>query len=105
MIVHPTQLAAGRTASEIISVAQLYQRDGAHGWVNTGFFGHMNCHAALAALQDGKLATIAPEHDDLLAAGIRLPFSGAAPAISADCEGVPLKDVPQPGRAREAQAP
>jgi hypothetical protein len=105
VIVHPTQLTAGRIASEIISMAQLYQRDGAHGWVNTGFFSHMNCHAALAALQDGKLMTTAPEHDDLLAAGIRLRFSGIASTMSADCDSVSPKDVPQPSHAREAQAP
>jgi len=105
VIVHPNQLPAGRFTSDNISVAQLYQRDGINGWVNTGFFSHMNCRAALAALQDGKVATVAPKHDDLQVAGMRLPFSGTHPTMSSDCESVAPNDVPQPNHAREPQAP
>jgi hypothetical protein len=105
VIVHPTQLKAGAFTSDNISIAKLYQRDGAHGWVNTGFFSHMNCRAALAALQDGKVTTTAPQHDDLLAAGMRLQFSALASAMGEDCESASPQDRAQPSHAREAQAP
>jgi hypothetical protein len=105
VIVHPAQHTAGSFTSDNSSIAPLYQRDSAHGWVNTGFFSHMNCHTALAALQDGKVATTAPQHDDLLVAGMRLQFSAIAPVMSADCEDALPRNVPQPSHAREPQAP
>jgi hypothetical protein len=105
VIVHPTQLKAGSFTSDNISVAKLYQLDGSRGWVNTGLFSHMNCQAVLAALQDGKVATTAPKHDDLLVAGMRLQYSAPASAMSGDCEITTPQDRSQPSHTREAQAP
>jgi hypothetical protein len=105
VIVHPTEVMSGRFNSDNLSTGQLYQRDGANGWINTGFFSRMGCQAALAALRDGKVATTAPKHDDLLVAGMRLRFSAVDPDMYGDCDSATRQDTPQPGHAREAQAP
>lgn len=82
----------------------LYQRDSTGKWVNTGSFNHMDCAGVVSALRNGQLSAARPEHDDLMANGVRLAFA-AIYRGSEKCLAAPPTSEPRPDRSQDAAAP
>lgn len=59
----------------------LFQHDVSGKWLRVGTFQNLNCPGVVAALQNGALASVPSEHDDLMVAGVRLPFLSARPYV------------------------
>lgn len=88
-----------------LALGRLFQRNADGKWIQTGTFTHMNCPSVIEALRAGKLETARPEHDDLIAAGVRLRFSSTWRAADT-CAGEPQTHKPSSQQpAHDAQAP
>ena len=87
-----------------IGLGRLFQREPDGKWVQTGTITHLNCPSVIAALREGRVTAVRPEHDDLIADGVRLHVS-ATRSWDDRCgaEAPSVSGTPQP--ARDAQAP
>ncbi|HEV2703155.1 MAG TPA: hypothetical protein VGV09_16130 [Steroidobacteraceae bacterium] len=83
----------------------LFQRDAAGKWSRLGTLQNMNCPGVVAALQNGSLASVPAEHDDVVVAGVRLEFSPARP-YDAKCARAAQSAPPvKKDQVRDATAP
>jgi hypothetical protein len=85
-----------------VGVGRIFQRESEGKWVQTGTLTHMNCASVIDALRQAKVASVTPEHDDLIANGVRLRFSTTR---SKDDQCAPETKTSSPQPPRDAQAP
>ena len=106
VLVRPMSPDNGRRLAPIYgSSARLFQRDPHGKWINTGTFDRIDCPGVIDALRAGQLSWARPEHDDLMANGVRLEFSKLARPAE-QCTPPPKPSQPtSPDRARDAEAP
>ena len=57
------------------NLGSVFERDAGGRWVHTGEFDHLNCPAVVAALKAGAAERVRPDHDDVIAGGVRLRLS------------------------------
>ena len=77
----------------------VYARDPSGAWHRSGTLNNLRCPAVIAALRAGKVTSIRPQYDDLMAAGTRLdmtPLRGSRPDPCPEPPLPPAKATPAP---------
>jgi len=65
----------------------------------------LRCPAVIAALRAGKVASVRPQYDDLMAAGIRLEMTPNRTPASDPCPAPSEPPKPAPTPAPDSRAP
>jgi hypothetical protein len=85
-------------------VANVYERGADGRWEQTGTLSHMACAGVIEALRGGAFEKSPPEHEDLIAAGVRLGFEKVFPR-DYKCPNAPPTPSTSPAATPQAVAP